>query len=96
MSDIVLNHEPINQAVAEMNQAAQNMQSTFDQMMQQIRSVSDSFKGAAAEAFQQMYQNHSALSQNLGESFGSGGATLGNMHEEINSSDNRGASILQR
>lgn len=94
MADLRLNHEPITQAAQEMTQAATAMQQKFDEMMRQIASVSDSFQGAAADVFQEMSQKQSLISQELGESFGTGGVTLGNMHEEINDSDNRGAAIL--
>jgi uncharacterized protein YukE len=92
--DLHLIHEPIQQAAQEMTQAAHAMQNKFDDMMNQIRSVADSFKGAAADVFQELSQRQGMLSQELGESFGTGGVTLNNMHEEINDSDNRGASMI--
>ena len=94
MADLHLIHEPIQQAAAEMTQAARSMQDKFDEMMQRLASVSESFKGAAASVFEQMSLRQHMISQELGESFGSGGVTLNNMHDEINTSDNHGAQIL--
>jgi uncharacterized protein YukE len=96
MAHLMLNHEAIDTAAQEMNQAAQAMQQTFDEMMQQISALAESFQGAAAEVFQEMSRRQGLISQELGASFGSGATALNNMHDEINTADNNGAKILGR
>lgn len=96
MADLLLNHHPVDDVVDQMSQAAANMDERFNEMMAQIRTHSEHFSGAAAEAWGDMSRNQGIIAAKLSSSFGAGAKVLNDMHEAITDSDNRGAQILGR
>jgi uncharacterized protein YukE len=94
MADIQLNHETVNQAVDEMNQTAQQMESAVEDLINQLTPLSTSFQGAAAVAFNDISANRQKIYDDLTATFSNGAGVLGNMHQELIAGDRRGASML--
>jgi uncharacterized protein YukE len=94
MADIMLNHETVDNAVAEMQQATATMTSNLDALVQQLQPVAATFTGAASEAWQQFQKAANRADEIMQQDFGQGQVRLQDMHDYHKQADTKGASIF--
>jgi uncharacterized protein YukE len=94
MADIMLNHETVDNAVAEMQQATATMTSNLDALVQQLKPVADTFTGAAASAWTQFQLAANHADEVMHQDFSQGQVRLQEMHNYHKQADNKGASIF--
>lgn len=94
MADISLNHEGINEAVTDMQQATTRIENSLDDLMSQLRPLATSFTGEAANAWLRFQSAVSRAEQALSADFGKGATVLDAMHGSLADGDRRGAAIL--
>jgi uncharacterized protein YukE len=94
VADISLNHEGVNQAVAEMQQATSQIENSLDDLMQQLRPLATSFTGESANAWVQFQNAVSSAEHAMSADFGKGATVLDTMHGSLTDGDKRGAAIL--
>ena len=94
MADIQLNHESVNQATEEMQQATMTMSNNLNDLLQGLQAMSATFSGNTAtewEVFRTTAQNADAAMQ---KDFGQGAHVLANMHQAHIDSDRKGVSLF--
>jgi WXG100 family type VII secretion target len=94
VANIQLNHEGVNQAVADMQQATSQIESALDDLMQQLRPLAESFTGQSASAWAQFQNAVNTAETAMSADFGKGSTVLDTMHGHLADGDKRGAAIL--
>ena len=94
MANIQLNHEGVDQAVADMRQATSQIESALDDLMRQLRPLAESFTGRSAHAWADFQNQVNTAETAMSADFGRGSTVLDTMHGHLTDGDNRGAAIL--
>jgi uncharacterized protein YukE len=94
VADISLNHEGINQAVADMQQATAGIERALEDLMHQLQPLAGSFTGESDHAWAAFQNTVSSAEQAMSADFGKGSSVLDVMHGHLSDGDKHGASIL--
>jgi WXG100 family type VII secretion target len=86
-----MDHSGIEEAIGQMQQAASQMYSNLDGLMQELLPLKDGFQGAAATAFHEFVHKVVTNDQQMMQDFNSGSLKLKEMQQAMIEADNRAA-----
>jgi ABC-type transporter Mla subunit MlaD len=91
---IQLNHESVNQAIEEMQQATATMDQNLQDLLQGLQSMAATFSGQSATAWEQFRTVAQSADAQMQADFGQGANRLQMMHEAHIDADTNGTRIF--
>jgi uncharacterized protein YukE len=95
MADIMVMHQTVEQAVADMQQATRMMDNALDNLLAGLSPLASTFEGQSATAWAEFQNAANQADANMQALFGQGAVILSDMHEIHKLADYRGSQVYQ-
>jgi uncharacterized protein YukE len=95
MADVMLQHQTVEQAVADMQQATRMMDNALDNLVAGLSPLAATFEGQSATAWLEFQNAANHADFTMQGLFGHGAVVLSDMHDIHKLADYRGAQFFQ-